>query len=84
LSFGKPGTPTWRLEPVVSKKLPFKAETTCVNCGDRMTVELGTVYATFRIGLEFVGVTCDGCIDERSRAIAEDLRRAAPGQGRKP
>lgn len=49
-----------------------------------MTVELGTVYATFRIGLEFVGVTCDGCIDERSRAIAEDLRRAAPGQGRKP
>ena len=68
------GTPRFRFEPVVSRHLDFRAETVCLGCGRPMVVTYGVHMATFRIGREFVGLSCDECLSTESRQQVRELR----------
>jgi hypothetical protein len=61
---------------VTTAKLPFEAKTNCVMCGDAMTVRYGEPLATFKVGAEFVGVSCDRCLSPDSRRTLAQLREA--------
>jgi hypothetical protein len=71
------GTPKFNFEPVSSRKLNFRALTECLACGRPLVVDLGVVGAVYRIGREFLGIACDGCLDERSQAQLAQLRGRA-------
>ena len=70
------GRTRFRIEAVTSARLPFIARTSCVMCGRPLVVPFGGIFATFRIGCEFVGVSCDGCLDDGSRAWIRHCRSA--------
>jgi hypothetical protein len=73
------GQTRFQLEPVKSPRLPFFAEVACVSCGEPVVVPFGAIAATFRIGSEVVGICCDTCLDDKSRAHLERLRQTAAG-----
>lgn len=83
------------LAPVkVVRKLDFVARTTCIVCGAPLDVSYGAVMAVFAIGSEFVGCSCDACLNAETRAQLASLReqcdRGVEGQmtadfvGRRP
>jgi hypothetical protein len=61
------GRPRFRLERIQSTKLDFIATTECIRCGQLIDVSYGAIGATFRIGNEFIGVSCDACLSPESR-----------------
>jgi hypothetical protein len=55
-------------------KLRYVARTTCIVCGATFEVTYGAVMATFTIGTELVGISCDACLSAESRARLASFR----------
>jgi hypothetical protein len=76
-SFRRVGAARWEFGRVTSERLTFVATTTCIGCGAAMTVRYGTVAAVFRVGQEFVGVSCDACLTPEARERLAQRRDGA-------
>jgi hypothetical protein len=73
------GSPTFRFEAVVSRRLPFEATVHCISCGELFIISLGQVHATYRVGRELVGVCCDRCLSPETYAQLTRLRQQQVG-----
>lgn len=76
-SFRRVGAARWEFGRVTSERLAFVAATTCLGCGAAMTVRYRAVAAVFRVGQEFVGVSCDNCLTPEARARLAQRRNEA-------
>jgi hypothetical protein len=73
------GQTHFKFESIVTRHLPFKAETSCIQCGCPLIVDLGATGAVFRVGNVFIGISCDNCLTPESRARANELRAQKAG-----
>ena len=76
-SFRRVGAARWEFRRVTSERLAFVAATTCIGCGAATTVRYGALAAVFRVGQEFVGVSCDDCLSPEARARLAQRRNEA-------
>jgi hypothetical protein len=68
---------TFLLERVVADRLfAWQAPATCLECGQGFTILRGEHAAVLRCGHEVVGVVCDICLTDASRARREPARRS--------
>ena len=81
-SYTRVGQTRFRLEQVKSQRLSFVAETVCIRCGGTVHVPYGVVAAVFRVGPEFVGISCDACVDTDTRERLARLRERGKAMSR--
>ncbi len=64
--------------PITSDRIPWMATVDCLSCGAPVTLRRGAVAVCYRIGAEFIGIACDDCLSEASRARLVEIRSTAP------
>jgi hypothetical protein len=74
-SFRQVGTPSWKFSRLTTDKLTFVAKTSCLCCGRPMVVQHGRLAPIFRVGQEYVGVSCDACLSPEALTRLTHMRR---------
>ncbi len=69
---------TVKFQRVTSDRIAWIATVDCLSCGAPVTLRRGAVAACYRIGAEFIGIACDDCLSEASRARLVEIRNTAP------
>jgi hypothetical protein len=75
------GRTDFRISRVRSPRLPFVARVSCICCSAPFDVPFGEMFATFTVGGEILGVICDDCCSEETRARIADLRAVGAPRG---